>query len=160
MVVWRVTDRIMYLKMEVEGSMFNIISAYAPQAGCSAEEKEAFWQDLDVTVKKIPGEERVVVGADLNGHVGEGNMGDEDVIGRHGVGERNIDGQAVVDFAKRMELAISNTFFVKKLAHRAMYSSEGQNSWVDYILVRRRMKIMDCKVVVGECGKTTQVGTE
>ena len=45
--------------------------------GCIREEKEAFWLDLDETVEKIPKNERIVVGADLNGHVGEGNNGDE-----------------------------------------------------------------------------------
>ena len=47
------------------------------------------------------------------------------------------EGQAVVDFAKRMELAINNTFFVKKPAHRVTYSSGGCNSQVDYIMMRR-----------------------
>ena len=30
----------------------------------------------------------------------------------------NDEGQAVVDFAKRMELVISNTLFQKKLGHK------------------------------------------
>ena len=45
--------------------------------------------------------ERVVLGADFNGHVGEGNRGDEEVMGRFGVKDRNLEGQAVVDFAKK-----------------------------------------------------------
>ena len=53
--------------------------------------------------------ERIVVGANLNGHVKEGNNGDEECMGRHGLEKRNNEGQAVVDFAKRMELAITNT---------------------------------------------------
>ena len=32
--LWRVTDRIICLKMEVDGVMLNVISAYAPQVGC------------------------------------------------------------------------------------------------------------------------------
>ena len=28
-----------------------------------------------------------MVGADLNGHVGEGNNGDEECMGRHGLGK-------------------------------------------------------------------------
>ena len=41
-----------------------------PQQGCTLEEKEVFWSDLEETVEMIPREERVIVGADLNGHVG------------------------------------------------------------------------------------------
>ena len=150
--LWRVTDRIICLKMEVDGVMLNVISAYAPQVGCIREEKEAFWLDLDETVEKIPKNERIVVGADLNGHVGEGNNGDEECMGRHGLGKRNNEGQAVVDFAKRMELAITNTYFVKKPAHRVTYNSGGRSSQVDYIMVRRRRikEVVDTKVIVNE----------
>ena len=134
----RVTDRITCLKMELDGVMLNVISAYAPQVGCIREEKEGFWLDLDETVKKIPKNERIVVGADLNWHVGEGNNDDEKCMGRYGLGKRNNEGQVVVDFAKRMELAITNTYFVKKSAHRATYNSGRRSSQVDYIMVRRR----------------------
>ena len=97
--LWRATDRIICLKMELDGVMLNVISAYAPQVGCIREEKEAFWMDLNERVQKIPKNERIVVGADLNGHVGEGNNGDEECMGRRGFGKRNNEGQAVVDFA-------------------------------------------------------------
>ena len=116
MELWRVTDRIICLKMELDGVMLNAISAYTPQVWCIREEKEAFWLDLDETVEKIPKNERIVVGADLNGNVGKGNNGDGECIGRHGLGKRNNGGQAVVDFARRMELSITNTHFVKKSA--------------------------------------------
>ena len=138
--------------MELDGVMLNVISAYVPQVGCIREENETFWLYLDETVEKIPRNERIVVGADLNGHVREGNNGDEVCMGRHGLGKRNNEGQAVVDFAKRRELAITNTYFVKKPAHRVTYSSGGRSSQVDYIMVRtRRIKeVVDTKVVVGE----------
>ena len=149
--LWRVTDRIICLKMEVDGVMLNVISAYAPQVGCIRGEKEAFRLDLDETVEKIPKNKRIVMGADLNGHVGEGNNDDEEGMGRHGLGKRNNEGQAVVDFAKRMELAITNTYFVKKPAHRVTYNSGERSSQVDYIMVRRRIKeVVDTKVIVGE----------
>ena len=59
-------------------------------------------------MEKIPQNERIVVGADLNGQIGEGDNRDEECMGRHGLGKRNNKGQAVEDFAKRMELAITN----------------------------------------------------
>ena len=150
--LWRVTDRIICLKMELDGVMLNVISAYAPQVGCIREEKETFWLDLDETVKKIPRNERIVMGADLNGHVGEGNNGDEKCISRHELGKRNNEGQAVLDFAKRRELAITKTYFAKKPAHRVTYSSGGRSSQVDYIMVRRRRikEVAHTKVVVGK----------
>ena len=74
MELWRVTDKIICLKIELDGVMLNVISAYAPQVRCIHEEKETFWLDLDETVEKTPWNERIVVGADLNGHVEKGIM--------------------------------------------------------------------------------------
>ncbi|KAK3574585.1 hypothetical protein QTP86_010841, partial [Hemibagrus guttatus] len=79
--------------------------------GCELGEKERFWSELDEVIESIPMGERVVIGADFNGHVGEGNTGDEEVMGKFGVKERNLEGQMVVDFAKRMDMAVVNTYF-------------------------------------------------
>ena len=81
----RVTDRIICLKMELDGLMLNVISAYALQVGCICEEKETFWLDLDETVEKIPRNQIIVVAEDLNGHIGEGNTcnSDKECKGRH-----------------------------------------------------------------------------
>ncbi|KAI5104760.1 hypothetical protein C0J45_6386 [Silurus meridionalis] len=74
---------------------------------------------------------------DFNGHVGEGNRGDEEVVGRFGLKERNVEGQMVLDFAKRMEMAVVNTYFKKKDNHRVTYKSGGRCTQVDYVLCRR-----------------------
>ncbi|KAK3570328.1 hypothetical protein QTP86_017162 [Hemibagrus guttatus] len=150
--VKRVSDRVMSLKLEIEGVMLNVVSGYAPQVGCELEEKERSWSELDEVMESIPTGERVVIGADFNGHVGEGNTGDEEVMGKFGVKERNLEGQMVVDFAKRMDMGVVNTYFQKREEHRVTYKSGGRSTQADYILCRRGnlKEISDCKVVVGE----------
>ena len=49
-------------------------------------------------LESIPIEERVPIGADFNGHVGEGSRGDEEVMRRLGVKERNLEAPMVVGF--------------------------------------------------------------
>ncbi|KAK3547001.1 hypothetical protein QTP86_008409 [Hemibagrus guttatus] len=122
------------------------------EVGCELEEKERFWSELDEVMESIPTGERVVIGVDFNGHVGEENMGDEEVMGKFGVKERNLEGQMVVDFAKRMDMGVVNTYFQKREEHRVTYKSGGRRTQVDYILCRRGnlKEISDCKVVVGE----------
>ncbi|KAK3565756.1 hypothetical protein QTP86_015017 [Hemibagrus guttatus] len=107
--VKRVSDRVMSLKLEIEGVMLNVVSGYAPQVGCELEEKERFWSELDEVMESIP--------------TGEGNTGDEEVMGKFGVKERNLEGQMVVDFAKRMDMAVVNTYFQKREEHRVTYKS-------------------------------------
>ena len=46
------------------------------------EEKKDFWEDMDGLMESISKEERVVLGVNLNGHVGEENIGDQKIMGR------------------------------------------------------------------------------
>ena len=68
-------------------------------------------------------EPRMVLGADLNGYVGEGNIGDEEIMGRYGAETRNKKGSMIVNYGKRMDLAIFNTYFEKKDEHKVTYKS-------------------------------------
>ncbi|KAK3556372.1 hypothetical protein QTP70_008008 [Hemibagrus guttatus] len=108
---------------------------------CELEEKERFWSELDEVMESIPTGERVVIGVDFNGHVGEGNTGDEEVMGKFGVKERNLEGQMVVDFAKRMDMGVVNTYFQKREEHRVTYKSGARQ----HSMVVCRMTLMVCK---------------
>ena len=66
-----------------------------------------------------------MIGSDFSGQVGEGNRGDEEVMGRFGIEDKNTKGQMVVDFAKRMRIAVVNIFFQKRQEHRVNYKSGG-----------------------------------
>ncbi|KAK3523313.1 hypothetical protein QTP86_029509 [Hemibagrus guttatus] len=104
--VKRVSDRVMSLKLEIEGVMLNVVSGYAPQVGCELEEKERFWSELVEVMESIPTGDRVVIGADFNGHVVEGNTGDEEVMGKFGGKEprRADDLEKAYDRVPREEL--------------------------------------------------------
>ena len=79
--VKRVSDRLMAIKLEVKGFILNIISAYATQISNTMEKKKDFWEDMNGLIESISKEERIVLGADLNGHVGKGNIGGEEIMG-------------------------------------------------------------------------------
>ena len=38
-------------------------------------EKNDFWEDLDWLIESVLEQERIVLSAELNGHVGKGNIG-------------------------------------------------------------------------------------
>ena len=102
------------------------------------EEKNDFWQDLDGLIESVLKQEKIVLGVDLNGHVVEGNIEDEEVMGRQGTGTRNKEELMVANFSKRMDLAVVNTYFKKKEQHRGTYKSGRKSTQVDYVMYRRR----------------------
>ena len=67
--VKRVSDKLMAINLELKGSILNIVSAYAPLVNNSMDKKNDFWEDLDGLIESVSKEERIVLGADLNGHV-------------------------------------------------------------------------------------------
>ncbi len=81
----------------------------------------------------MPKEERVIIGMDFNGDIGEGNKGDEELMDRYGVKERNVEGQMVVDFVKRMEVTVVNMYFMKKEDRGMTNKSGGRSTQVDYV---------------------------
>ena len=71
----RVSGRLIAMKLEIKGSILNIVSSSAPQVNNSMEEKNDFWEDLDGLIESVSKQERIVLGEDLKGHVGKGNIG-------------------------------------------------------------------------------------
>ncbi|XP_042882399.1 uncharacterized protein LOC122259592 [Penaeus japonicus] len=114
-----------------------VVRGMHTNGGGDREEKEEFWEKLDEAVELIPKEKRLSIGADFNGHVGEGNSGDERVIGKYEYGARNHEGQAIVDFAHRTDMAVRNTFYSKRESHKVTYTSGDRHTQIDYILCCR-----------------------
>ena len=92
------------------------------------------------------------LGADLNGHVG----GTITVFDRehrgNSWGDRNADGEEILQFAQTYDLGVVNTFFQNKGEHRITHKSGGRRSAIDYILIPRNniSKVKECKVIPGE----------
>ncbi|XP_066950620.1 uncharacterized protein [Macrobrachium rosenbergii] len=141
----------MRLKIFCGGEVMNIVSAFAPKVGCT-EEKNYSWNEIDGMMQDLEEHERAVVGAGLNGHVG----GENGIIGRvhgsHGIGERNPEGESIMDFAMATDVAIVSTFFKKKMEHPNTYRSGGRCSQIDYSLYKKQrlLEVKNCKVVPGD----------
>ncbi|KAG8238007.1 hypothetical protein J437_LFUL017796 [Ladona fulva] len=75
---------------------------------------------------EIPENERVIVGADLNGHVGRKRCGEERVHGRWSVGE----GERITEHAVACDLTIVNTCFRKGEGHLITYKSGDRASQI------------------------------
>ena len=134
--VTRLDCRIMSIRVLWGQVIFNIISAYAPQQGCTEPEKDTFFENLLGTVSKVPECEFLVIGSDLNGHVGESGSDYAGFHGGCGYGQRNNEGLRILDMCAAGNLAISNTFFKKPSNKLVTYQSGDNASQIDFILVR------------------------
>ncbi|XP_063697808.1 craniofacial development protein 2-like [Culicoides brevitarsis] len=131
--VTRTNDRIMMIKLALPKlGIWNIISAYGPQTGCTAEEKAVFWQCLEGLMENIPLNEKKIILSDLNGHVGKNNLLQTPIHGGFGYGEINAQGKDILNYATAHNLAIVNTFFSKQNRHLITYSSDRHNTQIDY----------------------------
>ncbi|XP_071713049.1 uncharacterized protein [Rutidosis leptorrhynchoides] len=73
--VGRCSDRIMSVRLVIQEETYMVISAYAPHAGLGEDEKRRFWESLDEVVRSCPTDHRLLIGGDLNGHIGTDSEG-------------------------------------------------------------------------------------
>ena len=148
----RVSDRIMLIKLLVGEVVLTVLSVYAPQTGLEESTKDAFYDSLQTVISELPDNEIVIPCGDWNGHVGREAAGYEGVHGGSGYGERNADGDRVLEFAVANDFVIGNTFFVKRDSHLITYQSGNAKTQIDFILLRKRNLKMakDIKVIPSE----------
>ena len=77
----------------------------------------------------------VIIGGDLNGHVGREANGYDGVHGGCGYGIRNVEGERILMMGSALDLVVCNTRFKKRDNRLITYSSGGCVTQIDYILV-------------------------
>ncbi|XP_062532854.1 uncharacterized protein LOC134201634 [Bombyx mori] len=96
--------------------------------------------------------EEICIGGDFNGHVGATNEGYERVHGGWGYGNRNDDGDQLLQAATTFNLAVANTWFQKRPEHLITYKSGNHATQIDYFLIKRSklVCVKNCEVLPGE----------
>ncbi|XP_071687582.1 uncharacterized protein [Rutidosis leptorrhynchoides] len=108
--VGRRSDRIMSVRLVIQEVTYTVICAYAPHVGRGDAEKRHFWESLDEVVRMFPPDHRLLIGGDLNGHIGTDVEGYAGVHGGFGYGVRNEEGLSILEFAVTHDLAVVNSF--------------------------------------------------
>jgi len=121
--VHRVSDRLMSIKIECGTAALRIVACYTQQQGRTDDVKETLWRSIEEHLHSFGADEHIVIGGDLNGHVGHTRDGYERHHGGEGFGERNEEGASILDFEETHDLALANTYFKKRDTHRVTYSS-------------------------------------
>ena len=146
-----ISDRIMYIRLKVQFSYITIFAVYAPTNPVSStieanQPSEDFYNELHSALANITPTDMVTILGDFNARVGVDSHTNtwHAVLGPHGVGRVNENGQRLLDFCATNKLLITNSWFQHKLKHQYTWYRNGDRSnpghIIDYVLVSARFR--------------------
>ena len=136
-----VNDRIMMLRMSLaDDRNCTLISAYAPTMTNSQETINTFYSQLRDVLRTIPNSDKIILLGDFNARVGQDYTIWPKVLGKFGTGKLNSNGELLLSLCSEYQLAITNTFFKHKAAHKHSWMHPRSRHWhlIDYIITRQR----------------------
>ncbi|XP_073960723.1 uncharacterized protein [Choristoneura fumiferana] len=144
-----VTNRVAYAKIRLSSKYtLAIIQVYAPTSSSTDDKVEDFYENITKASRQCKSHYNLVIG-DFNARVGNKESGVENCMGEFGLGERNIRGSALVNYALQHNLFIMNTFFAKKPQRKWTWRHPDgiHKNEYDYILSNRRDFVHDVSVL-------------
>ncbi|XP_030754472.1 uncharacterized protein LOC115881203 [Sitophilus oryzae] len=133
-----------------------VISVYAPTLKADPEITDAFYQSLEEVLNKTPIQDRLILMGDFNARVGREHNIWEKVIGKHGIGNMNANGELLLTKCSEHGLTITNTLFMHNDKFKGTWQHPRSKHWhqLDHVIVRQRdlKEVLDTKARVDvEC---------
>ena len=123
-----VSDRIMTMRLPLSKDNFaTIISVYAPTMTNPNESKEAFYNQLASVLSGIPRADKLLLISDFNARIGRENDKWPLVMGKHGIGKCNSNGEVLLTLCSEFELIVTNTMFKHLSSALAQWEEEKEN---------------------------------
>ncbi|VDP53701.1 unnamed protein product [Schistosoma margrebowiei] len=101
----------------------NVIQYYARTNDYNEDVKDQFDDRLQSIVKKCSTKDLIIVMGYLNAKVEMDIIGYEEIMGRHGLGERNDNGERFANLCAFKKLVIGGTIFPHKRIHTSTWTS-------------------------------------
>jgi len=136
------SDRIISARFQTRNGTVTICQVYAPTADADDNTIDAFYNDLQEEINKIPKRDALILMGDFNAKVGAGDENTRAVIGRYGIGQRNERGDRLLDFCYVNNLCITNTRFKQaKISRCWTWESPDRrtHNQIDYIIVSQKL---------------------
>jgi len=115
------------------------------------ESKEEFYEQLQRELEATPRHDVLIVMGDLNAKKGEDNVGWEKVMGQHGLGRMNENGERLAKFCGNSDLVIGGSLFKHRDIHKITWTSPNarDQNQIDLIIIngRYRGSLMDTRAM-------------
>lgn len=121
---WKpISPRIITTRLATRIKPIAFNQCYAPTEMSSQDEKEVFYASLCATIEEVKKSDIVILMGDLNAKVGNDNRGYENIMGKHGLGTSNDNGELFMDTCVAYKLVIGGTIFSHKDIHKITWVS-------------------------------------
>ena len=140
---WEPTSpRILMARFNSKGRKVTVLQCYAPTNMADIKEKEEFYEQIQAALDKTPKRDMKIVMGDLNAKVGTNNANRDLIMGKHGIGEQNENGEIFTEFCTFNDLVIGGTLFPHKTIHKATWvSPDGKTkNQIDHITIGRKWR--------------------
>ena len=106
------------------------------------EKKDDFYQQLQAVIDRRGAKDIAILMGDFNAKIGMDNTGYEDIIGTHGLGQMNENGERFADLCALNQLVIGGSIIPNKLFHKATWISPNHvtENQIDHIRISRKFR--------------------
>ena len=135
-------SRLLKARFHSKYTKLSVLVCYAPTEDANAEVKDAFYDQLQTAVESVHAHDLLLILGDLNAKVGSDNTGREHVMGKHGIGTINDNGERLADFCEENNLLIGGTLFQHKHIHKTTWTSPDgtTKNQIDHVIINRRWR--------------------
>ena len=136
---WTISDRVL-VKLSGKSFDITIIQVYAPTSESTEDDIDLFYKDLETAKNHCKSQDVVIIMEDFNAKVGNELV--DEVVGAHGLGQRNERGERLIDWARMHDTIIGNTWFKHHPRKLWTWKSPGDNAknQIDYIMTNKRFR--------------------
>ena len=151
---WEPIDaRIIRARFYSTYAKITVIQCYAPTEQAKEEEKDIFYHNLQSQIDKSPRHDIMIIMGDINAKIGSDNNGYETCMGKEAMGERNNNGQRLIDLCLENGLVIGGSVFQHKTIHKTTWNSPDNKTknQIDHIAINQkwRRSMKDVKAIRG-----------
>ena len=132
-----ISERIMLVRIRCKYRNTTFIQCYAPTEEAQLDVKESFYDMLSKTLTETAKNDLVILMGDFNAKVGSDNLDIENVMGKHGIGKMNENGELLVELCGLNKLKIGGTLFPHKTCHKVTWVSPDSitQNQIDHICI-------------------------